>query len=316
MAGRSDNFSDEGEARRHFSRHDEEDGADLDQPSDEEKSRSRSEGLDTLKSYLREIRRSTLLTFKQEQQLGKRVMAGDEQARQQMIESNLRLVISIGKRYIHRGFPFSDIVEEGNLGLIQAARKFDPDRGARFITYAIWWIRQAIMHALAEGQGAVRLPIKQAETLSKLRQKIEEFRQQTGVEPTVEELGAALHMKPEDVDDLLRVYRPQLSLDAPINEGTDSTQLDFIEANHLPSSEEVYLHASLINEVHELLEQLEHRESMILRARFGFDDPPKSLAAIGRELGLSRERVRQIETRARSKLKALAKDKALRHFFN
>ena len=111
MAGRSDNFSDEGEARRHFSRHDEEDGADLDQPSDEEKSRSRSEGLDTLKSYLREIRRSTLLTFKQEQQLGKRVMAGDEQARQQMIESNLRLVISIGKRYIHRGFPFSDIVE-------------------------------------------------------------------------------------------------------------------------------------------------------------------------------------------------------------
>ncbi|ETX03777.1 MAG: hypothetical protein ETSY2_32595, partial [Candidatus Entotheonella gemina] len=174
----------------------------------------------------------------------------------------------------------------------------------------------AIMHALAEGQGAVRLPIKQAEALSRLRQKIEEFRQQTGVEPTVEELAAALDMKREDIDDLLRVYRPQLSLDAPIKEGTETTQLDFMEANQLPSSEEVYLHASLINEVHELLDQLEHRESMILRARFGFDDQPKSLAAIGRELGLSRERVRQIETRARSKLRALAKDKALRNFLN
>lgn len=123
-------------------------------------------------------------------------------------------------------------------------------------------------------------------------------------------------MKPEDIEDLLRVYRPQLSLDAPIKEGTETTQLDFIEANQLPSSEDVYLHASLINEVHELLDQLEQRESMILRARFGFDDQPKSLAAIGRELGLSRERVRQIETRARSKLRAMAKDKALRNFLN
>ena len=271
---------------------------------------------DSLAAYLSEVRRRPVPTPEEEIDLGRRIRQGDAQAVQELIERNLRFVVQVAGKYQSSGIPVTDLINEGNLGLIQAARKFDPDRGARFITYAIWWIRQAIMHALAEGQGAVRLPIKQAETLSKLRQKIEEFRQQTGVEPTVEELGAALHMKPEDVDDLLRVYRPQLSLDTPINEGTDSTQLDFIEANHLPSSEEVYLHASLINEVHELLEQLEHRESMILRARFGFDDPPKSLAAIGRELGLSRERVRQIETRARSKLKALAKDKALRNFFN
>jgi RNA polymerase primary sigma factor len=208
------------------------------------------------------------------------------------------------------------LINEGNLGLIHAARKFDPDRGARFITYAVWWIRQAIMHALAAGGGAVRLPIKQAELLSKLRHKIEEVRQETGTEPTAEELALALDIKPEDVSDLLRVYRPQLSLDAPLNDNMDSTRLDLLESSQLPSSEDVYLHASLINEVRELLDHLEPREAMILRARFGFDDKPKSLAAIGRELGLSRERVRQIETRARSKLRALAKDKAIRPHLN
>jgi RNA polymerase primary sigma factor len=271
---------------------------------------------DSLATYLSEIRRRPVPTPTEEIDLGRRIRQGDAQAVQELVERNLRFVVQVAGKYKGSGIPVTDLINEGNLGLIQAARKFDPDRGARFITYAIWWIRQAIMHALAEGQGAVRLPIKQAETLSRLRQKIEAFRQQTGVEPAVEELAAALHMKPEDIDDLLRVYRPQLSLDAPIKEGTETTQLDFIGANQLPSSEEVYLHASLINEVHALLDQLEHRESMILRARFGFDDQPKSLAAIGRELGLSRERVRQIETRARSKLRALVQDKALRNFFN
>jgi RNA polymerase primary sigma factor len=271
---------------------------------------------DSLATYLSEIRRRPVPTPTEEIDLGRRIRQGDAQAVQELVERNLRFVVQVAGKYKGSSIPVTDLINEGNLGLIQAARKFDPDRGARFITYAIWWIRQAIMHALAEGQGAVRLPIKQAEALSRLRQKIEEFRQQTGVEPAVEELATALHMKPEDIDDLLRVYRPQLSLDAPIKEGTETTQLDFIGVNKLPSSEEVYLHASLINEVHALLDQLEHRESMILRARFGFDDQPKSLAAIGRELGLSRERVRQIETRARSKLRALVKDKALRNFFN
>lgn len=271
---------------------------------------------DSLATYLSEVRRKPVLSPPEETALGQLIQQGDAQAVQELVERNLRFVVQVAGKYKNSGIPLPDLINEGNLGLIQAARKFDPDRGARFITYAVWWIRQAILHALAEGGGAVRLPIKQAEALSKLRQKIEEFRQQTGVEPTVEELAAALDMKPEDIEDLLRVYRPQLSLDAPIKEGTETTQLDFIEANQLPSSEDVYLHASLINEVHELLDQLEQRESMILRARFGFDDQPKSLAAIGRELGLSRERVRQIETRARSKLRAMAKDKALRNFLN
>ena len=186
MAGRQDDFSDHDEARRHSSGHDEEDGADLEQASDDEKSRSRSEGLDTLKSYLREIRRSTLLTFKQEQQLGKRVMAGDEQARQQMIESNLRLVISIGKRYIHRGFPFSDIVEEGNLGLIKAVEKFNYKRGFRFSTYASWWIRQYIERAIINQGKLVRLPVHVVERLNRYLNKVEALVQELGREPSAE----------------------------------------------------------------------------------------------------------------------------------
>ena len=271
---------------------------------------------DSLTAYLAEVRRKPVPTPDEEIALGRRIQAGDEKAEQELVERNLRFVVQVAAKYRGYGLPFTDLINEGNLGLIHAARKFDPDRGARFITYAVGWIRQSIMHALAEGGGAVRLPIKQAEALARLRQKFEELRHQTGVEPTAEELATALDMKQEDVEDLLRVYRPQLSLDAPIKEGAEATQLDFMESNSLPSSEEVYLHASLINEVHDLLKRLDPRETMILRARFGFDDKPKSLAAIGRELGLSRERVRQIETRARSKLRALAKEKALRHYLN
>ena len=271
---------------------------------------------DSLTAYLAEVRRRPVPTPEEELELGRRIKAGDPEAVHELVERNLRFVLQVAGKYKGSDVPLTDLINEGNLGLIHAARKFDPDRGARFITYAVWWIRQSIMHALAAGGGAVRLPIKQAELLSKLRHKIEEVRQETGTEPTAEELALALQMKPEEVSDLLRVYRPQLSLDAPVSDNMDSTRLDLLESNQLPSSEDVYLHASLINEVRELLDHLEPREAMILRARFGFDDKPKSLAAIGRELGLSRERVRQIETRARSKLRALAKDKAIRPHLN
>jgi RNA polymerase primary sigma factor len=271
---------------------------------------------DSLTAYLAEVRRRPVPTPEEEMELGRRIKAGDTEAVHELVERNLRFVLQVAGKYKGSDIPLTDLINEGNLGLIHAARKFDPDRGARFITYAVWWIRQAIMHALAAGGGAVRLPIKQAELLSKLRHKIEAVRQETGTEPTAEELALALDIKPEDVSDLLRVYRPQLSLDAPLNDNMDSTRLDLLESSRLPSSEDVYLHASLINEVRELLNHLEPREAMILRARFGFDDKPKSLAAIGRELGLSRERVRQIETRARSKLRALAKDKAIRPHLN
>ena len=265
---------------------------------------------DSLTTYLSEVRRQLVPTADEEMELGRRIQVGDTQAIAELVERNLRFVLQVAGKYQGAGLPLTDLINEGNLGLIQAAKKFDPSRGARFITYAVYWIRQSIMHALAEGGGAVRLPIKQAEALAKLRHKLEALRHDTGEEPTPEDLAAALEMKPEDVADLLRVYRPQLSLDAPIQEDGGATQLDFMESRQLPSSEDVYLHAALINDVHELLDRLEPREALILRERFGFDDKPKSLAAIGRELGLSRERVRQIESRARNKLRSLVRDSA------
>ena len=186
MARHSDEHEDLSEARRHVEDHDDDDAGELLEAdggsSGEEKDRRRSEGLDTLKSYLREIRRSTLLNFKQEQQLGKRVMAGDEQARQQMIESNLRLVISIGKRYMHRGFPFSDIVEEGNLGLIKAVEKFNYKRGFRLSTYASWWIRQYIERAIINQGKLVRLPVHVVERLNRYLGKVEQLVQELGRE--------------------------------------------------------------------------------------------------------------------------------------
>lgn len=270
----------------------------------------------SLSAYLVEVRRRSVPTAEEEIALGQRIGTGDTEALHELVERNLRFVVQVASKYQGYGLPLADLINEGNLGLLHAAGKFDPERGVRFITYAVWWIRQAIMHAIAEGGNAVRLPIKQAEALSKLRQKFDEMQRALGSEPTVAELASALDMKEMDIQDLLRVYRPYLSLDAPIQDDGDTTQLDFLQSSTLPSSEEVYFQASMAKEMRQLLHRLEPREAKILRARFGFDDTPKSLAAIGRELSLSRERVRQIETRARNKLRVMAKDKALNHYLN
>jgi RNA polymerase primary sigma factor len=271
---------------------------------------------DTLSAYFADMRRRSVPTPEEERQLVERIRQGDDKALQDLIEGNLRFVVQVARKYQGHGLPLSDLINEGNLGLIHAAHNFDPTHGVRFITYAVRWIRQAIMHTLAKGGGAVRLPIRQAEALSKLRQKFEEIHQQKGAEPTAEDLADALDMEQEEVEALLRVHRPYLSLDTPIVENSEATLLDLLQSRALPSSEEAYVHASTASAVEALLGQLEAREAQILREYYGFEDEPRSLAEIGRELHLSRERVRQLEARARRKFHALAKEKALNHYLN
>lgn len=271
---------------------------------------------DALASYLADVRRTPMLSPDEEVALGQRIVQGDDSAINELVEHNLRFVVQVALKYQGHGLPLADLINEGNIGLMHAARKFDPTRGTRFITYAVWWIRQAILHALAAGGRVVRLPVKQAERLATLRRTFEALQRATGAEPTVDALAQAMEMPPADVADLLRVYRLPLSLDVPLTEDGDTSRLDVLPSQSLPSSEAAYVYASMLHEVHELLEHLEPRQAAILRARFGFDGEPQSLAEIGRALGLSRERVRQIEGQARRQLYALAKDKALEEYLN
>jgi RNA polymerase sigma factor (sigma-70 family) len=303
MSRQDDEQLERGEARRQVADDVDDVGGDgVGEPV--EKESGRAEGLDTLKSYLREVRRSTLLTFKQEQQLGKRVMAGDEQARQQMIESNLRLVISIGKRYMNRGFPFSDIVEEGNLGLIKAVEKFNYKRGFRFSTYASWWIRQYIERAIINQGKLVRLPVHVVERLNRYLGKVEQLVQELGREPTAQEVAVKMKTSEEEVLDLKQLVRTTCSLDSPINDRTDTFLRDVIEDPMSLSPDESADGVRRRAELMAWVKELPEKEQTVIVSRFGLDgDEAKTLEEIGREMGLTRERVRQIEMAALVRLR-------------
>jgi len=303
MSRQDDEQLEMGEARRQTVE-DADDAESESAPEPAEKESGRSEGLDTLKSYLREVRRSTLLTFKQEQQLGKLVMAGDEQARQQMIESNLRLVISIGKRYMNRGFPFSDIVEEGNLGLIKAVEKFNYKRGFRFSTYASWWIRQYIERAIINQGKLVRLPVHVVERLNRYLGKVEQLVQELGREPRAQEVAVKLKTSEEEVLDLKQLVRTTCSLDSPINDRTDTFLRDVIEDPMCMPPDETADGVRRRTEMMAWVKELPEKEQTVIVSRFGLDgDEAKTLEEIGREMGLTRERVRQIEMAALVRLR-------------
>src|SRR5581483_828776 len=273
----------------------------------------KSEGLDTLKSYLREIRHNSLLTFRQEQELGKRVMAGDMSAREQMIEANLRLVISIGKRYMNRGFPFADIVEEGNLGLIKAVEKFNYARGFRFSTYASWWIRQYIERAIINQGKLIRLPVHVVERLNHYLSDIEQMVQELGREPAIPEIAERLKMEESDVVDLKQLIRTTYSLDSPINDRSGTCLKDVIEdavsTSPADTAEGVRRRESLM----EWIGGLPEKEKKVIILRFGLDgDEGHTLEEIGQTMGLTRERVRQIETAALVKLRATIAKRTMR----
>ncbi|WP_025323948.1 sigma-70 family RNA polymerase sigma factor [Deferrisoma camini] len=261
----------------------------------------------TISIYLSEIRQTRLLTPDEEKELAARVQAGDPGARQRMIECNLRLVVTIAKRYVNRGLPLLDLIEEGNLGLIRAVERFRPDKGCRFSTYATWWIRQSIERALVNQSDTVRLPVHVAEEINRLRRAAEEIRGKEGTEPDEEALAQKIDRDLEHVRRLMRLARRTFSLDQPLGTDEDYTLQDVIEDPSAQDPEEMVLEDDRLRVLERWLQDLRPRERRVLELRYGLgDEAPQTLEQIGREFGVTRERIRQIEMNALKKLRRMA----------
>ncbi len=271
---------------------------------------------DVLKSYINKISNFHHLTKEEEYELGKRIQKGDKKALEKLILSNLKFVVSIANKYKNTGVNIADLINHGNLGLIEAARRFDPDRGVKFISYAVWWIRQSIIQALSEQSGAVKLPIKQASILYKINSAIEKLTKEKGVEPSSYDIAQYLNMDPQDVDNVLRVSRNYLSLEAPIKDGENKSFIDMMESDS-KSVEEEMISKTLRLSLESIVDELDEREAKIIKWRFGLDgEAPKTLEEVGEILNISRERVRQIEARALNKLKKKAVKQKLYDYLN
>lgn len=269
---------------------------------------------DSLKIYLREIGRHRLLNGSEEIELGRAVRDGDPEARRRLIQANLRLVVSIAKRYNNRGLSFQDLIQEGGLGLIRAVEKFDPERGYKFSTYATWWIRQAITRALADKSRGIRVPVHVGESMSKLRKLVRAMVDEMGRKPTMDEIVARSGLSREKVMLTVGAFRELVSLDAKLRDESDTLLADMIEDKSLPHPETVAEEGLLSQHVNTLLSRLSSREQDIIRLRYGLErESPKSLEELSQLLGVSRERVRQIECRA---LKKLRKDDQARNLMD
>ncbi|MCG6950187.1 MAG: RNA polymerase sigma factor RpoD/SigA [Acidobacteria bacterium] len=272
----------------------------------------------TLRRYLKEIARYPPLTHDEEIELAERVHSGDEDAVRELVESNLRFVVAYAKRYRNPNVPFLDLIHEGNLGLIQAAKKYDPSQeghDVKFITYAVWWIRQAILHALAEHAGSFRLPQKQANMLYRMERIRSLLAERFGRAPTDQELSEELGISVDEVRVLSRAARSSLSLNEPVDSEGNSELGDLLEQTGLPDTDELLLRESFAQALADALAELPERERKVLELRFGLaDDQPKTLREIGDVMGLSRERVRQIESRALNKLRRSHRKHSLQGF--
>jgi len=262
---------------------------------------------DSVKIYLRDIGLVPLLTPQEETEIAKRIAAGDEDAKQQLINANLRLVISIAKKYGGRGMPFLDLVQEGNMGLIKAVDKFDYTKGFKFSTYATWWIRQAIVRAIADQARTIRIPVHMVETINKITKTQRQLVQELGRDPTAEEisdrLGGALTA--DRIREIQRINQEPVSLETPIGEEDDSRLADFVEDKNTLSPSEYTTNILLKNELNEVMKELTDREEKVLRLRYGLDDNhPRTLEEVGKEFNVTRERIRQIEAKAIKKLRS------------
>ncbi len=274
--------------------------------------RAAQTGLDAIKYYLKEIRKIPLLTFEQEQELGKRTAQGDSEARARMIESNLRLVIAIGKKYINRGLPFSDIIEEGNLGLIRAVEKFQYERGFKFSTYASWWIKQAIERAIVNQARIIRLPVHIAEIVYAHMRAVRQLTQELGRDPSVEEIAEKTGLKPEKVRSISQVVRETYSLDMLVGDQEEDTLKEVLQDTNAVSPATVADDIRRKSQIRKWLEQLSMSEQAVIEMRFGLKTgETETLDSIGKKFGITRERVRQIEVQALKKLRAITKLKQI-----
>lgn len=273
---------------------------------------------DPVKMYLKEIGRVDLLTHEQEIELAKRILEGDEQAKKELAAANLRLVVSIAKRYVGRGMLFLDLIQEGNMGLIKAVEKFDYTKGFKFSTYATWWIRQAITRAIADQARTIRIPVHMVETINKLTRIQRQLVQELGREPTAEEIAEKMDgMTPAKVREIQKISLEPVSLETPIGEENDSHLGDFIEDEGAMSPDDYASNELLKDELNEVLLELTDREEKVLRLRFGLDDGrTRTLEEVGKEFNVTRERIRQIEAKALRKLKHPSRSKRLKDFLD
>jgi RNA polymerase primary sigma factor len=271
-----------------------------------------------LKRYLQEIGNIPLTTREEEKKLAEEIKKGNQQALNRLVEGNLRFVVKVAQDYMGYGLSFADLITEGNLGLIEAAKRFDPSRGVKFVSYGVWWIRQSILRGLSEQSRTIRLPIKQGDLLAKLNRVYHEYIQEKGgQEPSLEDLADRLGMKEEQLRQILEVAREPLSLDAPMMEDDNATLMNIISSKSSLGPEETLVNLTLIEELDKLLNEMNPREALILRLRYGIgEEGPLTLEQIGKRLNLSRERIRQIEQQAKAKLKKRACAKSLGDYLN
>jgi len=259
-----------------------------------------------------------LLSPEEEKELARRAKEGDKEALKKLVEGNLRFVVNVAKNFMGWGVPLTDLIAAGNLGLLEAAKRFDPDRDVKFISYAVWWIRQAIMQTIFQQTGAVRIPVKESLFISKVKETYEKLKEKLKREPTVEEIAKEVGASPKKVRNALQIVRMPYSLDKPIGEeGEDLTLLDILSKKGTEDVEKEIVEESLHKELNKLLNVLDDREKAIIEYRFGLNgEEPKTLTEVGELLGISRERVRQIEQRALKKLRTLAIKKHLKDFLS
>lgn len=270
---------------------------------------------DPVKMYLKDIGKVPLLSAEEEIELAKRMEAGDEMAKKKLAESNLRLVVSIAKRYVGRGMLFLDLIQEGNLGLLKAVEKFDYRKGYKFSTYATWWIRQAITRAIADQARTIRIPVHMVETINKVTRVSRDLLQKLGREPLPEEVGEVMGLPKERVQEIMKIAQEPVSLETPIGEEEDSHLGDFIQDESIPTPVEATNQTLLHEQLDEVVSTLTEREQRVIKLRFGWDDGrPRTLEEVGKEFNVTRERIRQIEAKALRKLRHPNRSRKLKDF--